>query len=592
MEQCRWSGKFDEFQLDLLKKQVVENTQIRFANISVKVTDEFMKAVKEEKLYGRDRIIVYRKKNKKRLMKAYQKDGFFYSLGIPNKDIRDYEEVKVFDTYALFSQWLEDQFGKAVSQVDLKDAMKRDVYGDFLVDGGEDGEELAVHYTGDFLLYFGSDETNEVRELVKARDVWDTFIEANYRTAEPGLMFWTKMSVYSPSNYVGRPIICTNPCAEVPLEDGGACNLGSVNLARFVKNGFMDSASVDWESLEKAVYNLVRFLDNVVSWNQVLNPLEKQRDAAGETRRLGVGIMGIADMLYQLKMPYDSPEGVALMDKVMQFINNQAYLASSKLAKEKAPSDIFEYDEYAKGPFFQEALTEDVQEHIRQHGIRNIAITSIAPTGTISNIIRGVSVGKKNYIGISGGVEPVFALFYTRRAESFDNQLFKVFHSSVQAYIDLFELTDRVAKVETEEELRKYLPEAFFRTAHHISPERRIEIQSVCQKYVDHSISSTINLPEDIEPEVISNIYLKAWEKGLKGVTVYRDGSRFPILTADNKPSEFQAFKDKKFEVDAGREKRVFFGDEVMRMPDGTLTTPFHYFRALGIKNNQDIEVV
>jgi len=592
VEQCRWSGKFDESQLDLIQKQVVENTQIRFANISVKVTDEFMNAVKEEKRYGRDRIIIYRKKNKQRLMRAYQKDGYFYSLGIPNKDIRDYEELKVFDSYALFSQWMEDQLGKTVSQIDLKDSTKRDVYGDYLVETEDENQELAIHFTGDFLLYFGSDETNEIRELVKARDVWDTLIESNYRTAEPGLMFWTKMSRYSPSNYVGRPIICTNPCAEVPLEDGGACNLGSVNLARFVKNGFMDSASIDWENLEKAVYNLVRFLDNVVSWNQVLNPLEKQRDAAGETRRLGVGIMGIADMLYQLKIPYDSPEGVALMDKVMQFINNKAYLASSRLAKEKAPSDIFEYEDYANGPFFQEALADEVKEHIRHHGLRNIAITSIAPTGTISNIIRGVSVGRKNYIGVSGGVEPVFALFYTRRAESFDNQLFKVFHASVQAYIDMFELTDKVAKIETEEELRKFLPESFFCTAHHISPERRIEIQSVCQKYVDHSISSTINLPEDIEPEVISNIYLKAWEKGLKGVTVYRDGSRFPILTADSKPSEFQAFKDKKFEVDAGHEKRIFFGDEVMRMPDGTLTTPFHYFRSLGIKNNQDIEVV
>jgi ribonucleoside-diphosphate reductase alpha chain len=558
----------------------------------VKVTDEFMNAVKEEKRYGRDRIIIYRKKNKQRLMRAYQKDGYFYSLGIPNKDIRDYEELKVFDSYALFSQWMEDQLGKTVSQIDLKDSTKRDVYGDYLVETEDENQELAIHFTGDFLLYFGSDETNEIRELVKARDVWDTLIESNYRTAEPGLMFWTKMSRYSPSNYVGRPIICTNPCAEVPLEDGGACNLGSVNLARFVKNGFMDSASIDWENLEKAVYNLVRFLDNVVSWNQVLNPLEKQRDAAGETRRLGVGIMGIADMLYQLKIPYDSPEGVALMDKVMQFINNKAYLASSRLAKEKAPSDIFEYEDYANGPFFQEALADEVKEHIRHHGLRNIAITSIAPTGTISNIIRGVSVGRKNYIGVSGGVEPVFALFYTRRAESFDNQLFKVFHASVQAYIDMFELTDKVAKIETEEELRKFLPESFFCTAHHIFPERRIEIQSVCQKYVDHSISSTINLPEDIEPEVISNIYLKAWEKGLKGVTVYRDGSRFPILTADSKPSEFQAFKDKKFEVDAGHEKRIFFGDEVMRMPDGTLTTPFHYFRSLGIKNNQDIEVV
>jgi len=592
VEQCRWSGKFDEPQLDMIKKQVVENTQIRFANISVKVTDEFMKAVKEEKLYGRDRIIVYRKKNKERLMKAYQKDGYFYSLGIPNKDIRDYEELQVFDSYALFSQWMEDQFGQVIPRTDLMDAVKRDVFGDYLLDTGEQDSELAIHYTGDFLLYFASDETREIRELVKARDVWDTLIESNYRTAEPGLMFWSKMSEYSPSNYVGRPIICTNPCAEVPLEDGGACNLGSINLARFVKNGFMDSAAIEWDILKKAVYNLVRFLDNVVSWNQSLNPLEKQRDAAGETRRLGVGIMGIADMLYQLKVPYDSPEGVELMDKVMKFINDQAYMASSMLAKEKAPSDIFEYEDYARGPFFREALSEEVKEHIKQHGIRNIAITSIAPTGTISNIIRSVTVGKKNYIGVSGGVEPVFALFYTRRAESFDNQLFKVFHSSVQAYIDLYELSDKVADIQTEDDLRKFLPDPFFRTAHHISPDKRIEIQSVCQKYVDHSISSTINLSEDIEPEVISNIYLKAWEQGLKGVTVYRDGSRFPILTADNKPSEFQAFKEKKFEVEAGQEKRVFFGDEVMRMPDGTLTTPFHYFRELGIKNNQDIEVV
>ncbi|MDD3806810.1 MAG: ribonucleotide reductase N-terminal alpha domain-containing protein, partial [Candidatus Marinimicrobia bacterium] len=239
VEQCRWSGKFNESQLDLIKKQVVENTQIRFANISVKVTDEFMSAVQEEKKYGRDRIIVYKKKNKKRLMKAYQKDGYHYSLGIPCKDIREYEELHIFDSYALFNQWFEDQFGRTSSQVDLKDALKRDVYGDFLIDIGEEDEELAIHYTGDFLLYFASDETHEIRELVKARDIWDTLIESNYRTAEPGLMFWTKMSRYSPSNYVGRPIICTNPCAEVPLEDGGACNLGSINLARFVKNGFM-----------------------------------------------------------------------------------------------------------------------------------------------------------------------------------------------------------------------------------------------------------------------------------------------------------------------------------------------------------------
>ena len=145
-----------------------------------------------------------------------------------------------------------------------------------------------------------------MRELVKARDIWDQFIEGNYKTAEPGIIFWTTMSDYSPSNYVGRPIICTNPCAEVPLEDGGACNLGSINLSRFIDNGFSEQAQINWDQLAESTRILVRFLDNVVTWNEDLNALEKQRIAAKETRRLGLGVMGIADMLNQIGLAYDS----------------------------------------------------------------------------------------------------------------------------------------------------------------------------------------------------------------------------------------------------------------------------------------------
>ena len=165
--------------------------------------------------------------------------------------------------------------------------------------------DLAVRQSGDFLLYFDSHCTNEVRKLIKARDIWDQFVEGNYKTAEPGLIFWTTMSKYSPSNYVGKPIICTNPCAEVPLEDGGACNLGSLNLSRFVTDGYTPEAKINWDMLAESTSILVSFLDNVVTWNEDLNALEKQRIAAKETRRLGLGVMGIADMLNQLGIGYD-----------------------------------------------------------------------------------------------------------------------------------------------------------------------------------------------------------------------------------------------------------------------------------------------
>jgi len=577
VDQSRWTGKFNEEQIKEIEKQVTENTQVRFANISVKVSDEFMNAVREENAYGRETILVYRKNSKKRLMTAYQDEGHYYSLGIPGRKLTDYELLESFESYSQFAKWLNNSYNKTVSEADLKNQYKRDVYGDFLIDTDDKRSELAVHYSGDFMLYFASAPTREIRNLIKAREVWDAFVESNYRTAEPGLIFWSKMSEYSPSNYVGRPVISTNPCAEVPLEAGGACNLGSINLARFVLNGFTPDAEVNWEQLEKSTRNLVRFLDDVVSWNEVLNPLEKQRDAANETRRLGLGIMGISDMLLQLGIEYDSDQGVENMRKIMNFINENAYIASAQLAKEKSPSSIFDYNAYSKGPFFRETLSKETKELIKANGLRNIAITSIAPTGSISNIIKGYELYGKNYIGVSSGIEPIFALFYKRRAESFNNQFFKVFHSTVQAYLDKHELNEKLKHIDSEDGLRDHLPAFFFRTAHHIDSHTRIRIQAACQSYVDHSISSTINLPEDVEPESISDIYLQGWESGLKGITIYRDGSRFPILSTESKKTEFQRIQKKKYKFSVENGDSVeFYGDEVLRLPDGILTTPYH----------------
>ena len=206
------------------------------------------------------------------------------------------------------------------------------------------------------------------------------------------------MSKYSPSNYVGKPIICTNPCAEVPLEDGGACNLGSLNLSCFVENGYEANAKINWDQLAESTAILIRFLDNVVTWNEDLNPLEKQRIAARETRRLGLGIMGIADMLNQLGVGYDSEEGMKIIPKVMEFITNAAYQASASLAAEKGASPIYSEEEYMECPFVETALSNETQSMIRENGIRNIAIMSIAPTGSISNIVKGMQIEGKNYI--------------------------------------------------------------------------------------------------------------------------------------------------------------------------------------------------
>ncbi|MBD3226436.1 MAG: adenosylcobalamin-dependent ribonucleoside-diphosphate reductase [Caldithrix sp.] len=581
IEQIRWSDQFDEDQLDEIRRQVMENTQVRFANISIKISDEFMQAVDEQRHYGRDRLLIYKKFNKNTIKSAYQDDGYHYSYGIPAKKVSDYQLLHVLDNVEALNDHLYKNYEIMVTGNDLNDPKKRDLFGDLVIPLENEPYDLAVRYSGDFMLYFGSVPTGEIRKLVKAREVWDAFVEGNYRTAEPGLIFWTRMSEQSPSNYVERPISCTNPCAEVPLEDGGACNLGSINLSRMVVDGFTPNARIDWQRIETVTEHLTRFLDNVVSWNEVLNALQKQREAAKETRRLGLGLMGMADMLNQLGIAYDSAEGIELLEKVTRVVSNKSYQTSATLAEEKGASPIFNYEKYARGLFFKEALEDETKALIKQKGLRNIALLAIAPTGSISNIVLSFVNNDKHYMGVSSGIEPIFALFYTRRSESFDNKQFKVFHSSVQAYIDLHGLNNKVENSMTEAELTEHMPSYFFRTAHHIDAHQRVEIQGRCQKYIDHSISSTVNLPETIEPETISNIYINAWKHGLKGITIYRDGSRHPILSLDGKESEFQKMKEKIYQLSLSEEgeKIKLRGDDVIVTPDERLTTVYHHLK-------------
>jgi len=579
VDQCNWSGRFDNQELETIKKQVMENTQVRFANISVKASDEFMQAVDEQREYLQGEYLVYQKKKNNILNNAPQDiDNIHYSINIPSKDISNYALMDSFSTFARMKNWLEQKYNISITKSKFSDKMNKDVYGDISIELNNEEYDLAIRQAGDFMLYFSSEQTGEIRRMVKARDIWDQFIEGNYKTAEPGLIFWSTMSKYSPSNYVGKPIICTNPCAEVPLEDGGACNLGSLNLSCFIENGYEANAKINWDKLAESTAILIRFLDNVVTWNEDLNALEKQKVAARETRRLGLGIMGIADMLNQLGLGYDSKEGIAIITQAMEFITNAAFQASASLAGEKGASPIYSEEEYMKCPFIEAALSKETQSLIRENGIRNIAIMSIAPTGSISNIIKGIQVGGKNYIGVSGGVEPIFALYYTRRTESFKkNEFYKVFHSTVQAYIDKMDLRE---ELEAADKIEDILPDYFLRTAHHIKPDKRVEIQGLIQRYIDHSISSTINLPEDVQPEVISDIYLKAWKQDLKGVTIYRDGSRFPILSTETELTEFQKIKENEFKISVdGDEIITANGEEIIKLPDGSLTTVYHYMK-------------
>ncbi len=566
----KWSNMFNEKQLRKIQEVVMENTQVRFANISIKATDEFMYAVEEQNRYGRA-LLVYRKMVKGKKMEEKQTKDNNYSYGMPRKDIKKYEFIGSFSNMVELNSFLSKTFSLTIEEKELDDPYKRDVYGDYVIELEGKDYDLAIRRAGDFLLYFSSEETGTIKELVPAREIWNMFLEGNYKTAEPGIMFWDRIVEYSPSNYVGRPICSTNPCGEVPLEDGGACNLGSLNLSAYVKNPFKTNAEIDWKKLGKAIEHLVRFLDNVVEWNIYLNPLEKQRIAAKETRRVGLGVMGIADMFLKLGLAYDEDRALEVFEEVMKFIANKAYETSAKLAKEKGPSPIYNYENYSKGKFFREVLEENVKKLIKRNGIRNIALLSIAPTGTISQIPLTYSLNGKNYLGVSSGIEPIFALYYTRRSESFGNKRFLVFHSTVQAYLDENGLSDI-----DEARLKEFLPPHFFKTAHHIDPKKRVQIQGIAQKYVDHSISSTINLPEDIHPEVISEIYLEAWRNGLKGVTVYRDGSRYPILSVEGKKTEFQEFKDKKFRVIVDGKEYVVNGDEIIVLPNGRLTTVYH----------------
>jgi ribonucleoside-diphosphate reductase alpha chain len=399
----------------------------------------------------------------------------------------------------------------------------------------------AVESDGDFPLHFKNEKV-EVNRTVRARDVWKSLIKGAWQSAEPGVLFWDNIKRESTTEYNGMEVQGVNPCSEQTLESYGCCCLGSVNLSAFVKDPFTERASIDWDSLTRATQYGVRFLDNVLDYNAERHPLAQQKDASLHSRRIGVGITGLGDMLIKLGLKYDEDSTIDYVDHLFERIKNVIYDYSTELAREKGSFPAFDAEKHLAQPFISR-LDEKVKEKIRTQGIRNAAVTTIPPVGSGSILA-----------GTSSGVEPVFALFYTRRSKSLSEGEFKVFHPLVKQYMG-------ATGAMNEESLPSY-----FTTSHQIKPEMRVKMQATIQKHIDTAISSTVNLPEGITPEEVERIYLLAWRMGCKGITVYREGSREGILETEKVAKKAEAPKES-FE-----RPRLMEGRTVkLRLPQGGL---------------------
>jgi len=359
----------------------------------------------------------------------------------------------------------------------------------------------AVEKDTDFDLKYD----DKVYNTVNAKELWEKIIDCAHSSAEPGLLFWDTMTDYHNAEYCS-PLVSTNPCAEQPLPDGGCCNLGSINLERYVdeKGNFMIDEFKDTVSIA------TRFLDNVIDYNLERHALDTQKENAQNDRRVGLGILGLGDMLVRMGIKYDSEDALQTVDQVMKIFCDTAYETSSELAKEKGSFPYFKWNGYRKSKFIKN-LPKSLRDKIKEDGIRNSTVLTVPPTGSGAIVAR-----------VTSGIEPIFATSYKRRVKKNDGfgrefDEYKVYHPIIEKLFgDDKNLPDHVI------------------TAHDIDPYFRVKMQGVIQKYIDSSISSTVNLQHDIKKETVANIYMTAYKANLKGITVYREGSREGILITDD----------------------------------------------------------
>ncbi len=375
-------------------------------------------------------------------------------------------------------------------------------------DGDLNNFNLSVALTEEFMQAVEADSeypliaphTGSVKQRLRAREVFSLLVHKAWETGDPGIIFLDRINKDNPTPDLGE-MESTNPCGEQPLLPYEACNLGSINLDRFYSPTAQNG--IDWDRLKENVHLSIRFLDNVIDLSRY--PLERITDMVLKTRKIGLGVMGFADLLFQLEVAYDSHKALQLGEKIMEFVHRESKSASRDLAQERGPFPAFDGSIYAKqnqGPY------------------RNATTTTIAPTGTLSIIA-----------GCSSGIEPMFALSFTRQVLDGErlievNPHLETALKNTRSYSQkLMEDIALKGSIKHMEHLDEHLREVFV-TSMDVAPEYHLKMQAAFQRYTDNAVSKTVNLAHETTREEIWNIYWMAYETGCKGVTVYRDGSK------------------------------------------------------------------
>jgi ribonucleoside-diphosphate reductase alpha chain len=336
----------------------------------------------------------------------------------------------------------------------------------------------AVENNEDFVLSFTREETNDtITKTINARELFHKICEMNWDYAEPGMLFWDRIENWNMlSNDKNFHYAGTNPCAEEPLPAGGSCLLGSLNLSEFVT----DDNKFDFNGFRESVYIAVEALNEVLDEGLFLHPLQEQRESVRDWRQIGLGIFGLADMLIKMGIRYGSEESINLCNDIGFIMADQAIYTSSIIAKNKGTYPRYDSTAITTSDFLRNNVDTGTYRSVTMYGLNNSQLLTIAPTGSLSSML-----------GVSGGIEPIFANYYTRKTESLHghDEYYKVYTPIVEKYMKEHNITDDAL-----------LPD-FFVTAQDLNYKERIEMQAVWQKHIDASISSTVNVPNDFTVE-------------------------------------------------------------------------------------------